>query len=128
MKKALQIILWIWQLPQNLLGLILRLFYKGDRYDFRGVTYIITRDFPGGLSLASTVFLNTYLPEVPQDWLHEYGHTRQSLYLGPLYLIVIGLPSLLWATYRKIAKKSGPDYYAFYTEKWADNIGKVNRA
>lgn len=29
--------------------------------------------------------------------VHEYGHTVQSLILGPLYLPVVGLPSLLWA-------------------------------
>lgn len=26
---------------------------------------------------------------------HEYGHSIQSKILGPLYLIVIGLPSLM---------------------------------
>lgn len=28
--------------------------------------------------------------------VHEYGHTIQSMILGPLYLIVIGIPSTLW--------------------------------
>jgi hypothetical protein len=44
--------------------------------------------------------------------------------LGPLYLLVIGLPSLLWAwlgdNYRE---KHGVSYYDFYTEKWANKLG-----
>lgn len=27
---------------------------------------------------------------------HEYGHQLQSYILGPLYLLIIGLPSGLW--------------------------------
>mgnify|MGYP007099320789 FL=1 len=27
---------------------------------------------------------------------HEYGHTVQSLILEPIWLFVIGLPSLIW--------------------------------
>ena len=61
----------------------------------------------------------------PTLWDHEHGHARQSLYLGPFYLFVIGIPSLLWAClYRKHKRGS---YYAFYTEKWADKLGGVVR-
>lgn len=28
--------------------------------------------------------------------VHEYGYTIQSLIFGPLYLIIIGIPSTLW--------------------------------
>ena len=57
---------------------------------------------------------------------HEYGHTIQSLLLGPLYLPLIGLPSLLWASvpwferYRRIHRV---DYYDLYTERWANHCG-----
>ncbi len=59
--------------------------------------------------------------------VHEYGHTIQSLVLGPLYLIVIGLPSLLWASvpiFKKMRKKRQISYYSFYTESWANAWGK----
>jgi hypothetical protein len=39
------------------------------------------------------------------DWAHEFGHNLQSLVLGPLYLIVIGIPSVAGAQ---------------WTETWAD--------
>jgi hypothetical protein len=55
---------------------------------------------------------------------HEYGHSIQSMVLGPLYLLMIGIPSMVWAgcfkNYRKRSKKS---YYWFYTESWADRWG-----
>lgn len=59
--------------------------------------------------------------------VHEYGHTIQSIILGPLFLPVIGIPSCLWANipclkqYRKNHKIS---YYSFYPEKWANYLGE----
>lgn len=55
---------------------------------------------------------------------HEIGHTKQSLYLGPLYLIVIGLPSIVWAFIQSRWMKDC-DYYSFYTEKWANRLGGI---
>ncbi len=52
--------------------------------------------------------------------MHEYGHTLQSIILGPLFLPVVGLPSLLWAglpVFRKYREKSAVSYYRFYTER-----------
>ncbi|MCB1140566.1 MAG: hypothetical protein KDK23_17540 [Leptospiraceae bacterium] len=47
-------------------------------------------------------------------WTHEYGHTYQSRLLGPFYLLIIGIPSLLSASLRP--SRHG----AVYTERWAD--------
>ena len=33
--------------------------------------------------------------------VHEYGHTIQSLILGPLYLFVVGIPSFVWCNNKK---------------------------
>ena len=56
---------------------------------------------------------------------HEYGHTRQSLKLGVLYLVVIGLPSFMWAVMKGLGLFSNIDYFSFYTEKWAEKEGSV---
>ena len=59
--------------------------------------------------------------------VHEYGHTIQSLMLGPLYLVVIGLPSALWLNTPSFARKRRREhasYYAFYTERWANRLGE----
>ncbi len=61
---------------------------------------------------------------------HEYGHTLQSLMLGPLYLFIIGLPSFLWCQlpfFQQKRKLSHISYYSFYPEKWADRLGKAER-
>ena len=51
---------------------------------------------------------------------HECGHSRQSDILGPLYLIVIGIPSIIHNIVHTICSKLGInwDYYKFYTEHW----------
>ena len=59
--------------------------------------------------------------------MHEYGHTVQSIILGPLFLPVIGLPSLLWAglpVFRKFREKRSLSYYWLYTERWANFLGE----
>ena len=59
--------------------------------------------------------------------VHEYGHTIQSLILGPLYLIVVGIPSTLWGflpSLNQKRKKEGLSYFSFFTEKWANYLGE----
>ncbi len=59
--------------------------------------------------------------------VHEYGHTVQSLILGPLYLIVIGIPSTLWGFLPCCNKKRVKEqlsYFSFYTESWANSLGE----
>lgn len=66
-----------------------------------------------------------------EDWLnstkvHEFGHSIQSIILGPLYLLVIGLPSLIWCNAKRFIKlrnEKGVSYYSFYPEKWANYLG-----
>ena len=60
---------------------------------------------------------------------HEYGHTIQSLILGPLYLPIVGIPSLIWSVYyrRKCRRFPALQYYSFYTERWADRLGHIDR-
>jgi len=83
----------------------------------------------GGVSLGGFIFLTDVWEDKEQQTLdHEYGHCMQSLLFGPLYLLVIGIPSVIWnVCFRKYRKEKNVDYYSFYTEKWADIWGKVNR-
>lgn len=59
--------------------------------------------------------------------MHEYGHTVQSCILGPLFLPVIGLPSLVWAglpVFLRFRERRGVSYYRFYPERWANFLGE----
>jgi hypothetical protein len=59
---------------------------------------------------------------------HEYGHYLQGMMFGWLYLIVIGIPSLMNNLIARVNKPFSNDYYNKYPEKWADKLGGVNRA
>ena len=127
MKKVL---LCLWQLPQNIVGLVLTPFYKVQKIvPYKDVNVRICPDFPGGISLGEYVFVR-HIPEDTSTWndvKHEYGHTIQSKYLGPLYLLVIGIPSILWASLYKYYPENPNKYYTFFTERWADKLGGVVR-
>lgn len=133
MKKVL---LFIWQLPQNLLGLILLMFYRQEtKFDYKDdVNYYETIEMPSGISLGQYVIVRHRYRI--NDLNHEYGHCRQSQYLGPLYLILIGLPSILGNLFDRIVltnilhwpyTKTYKWYYNQPWEKWADKLGGVTR-
>lgn len=119
MKKAL---LYLWCLPQNCLGLLLRLIYKGNDSIYEDAIVRRSTKFPGGISLGRYIIVNQWSSK--KNVMHEYGHCIQSRYLGWLYLLVIGLPSILHAWLCPCKEHS---YYDFWTEKWADKLGGVER-
>lgn len=130
MKDFIEFLLWLHQLPQTTLGYILRLFYKGtDKLYHSGKCDVIVRrsaKMGGGISLGQFVIISQW--SRTNTVKHELGHCIQSQYLGWLYLIVIGLPSIVWAmlySIPSIYKKWS--YYDFYTERWADKLGEVVR-
>ena len=117
-----------WGLLQTFVGLVVFLACPGCRRErYRGA--VVTR-WRGGRGVSLGLFL--FVPDGADERLlaHEYGHSLQSLLLGPLYLVVIGLPSVLWAGLPALARRRarrGISYYAFYTERWADRWGGVVR-
>ena len=126
MKTLKNILLWIWQFPQHIVGLLILLFIKGEsKHKFDGITYYYYDPFPGGISLGNYMILGD---KWSQSVKHEYGHTLQSRMLGPLYLPIVGLCSITWAgLYGSVIKETHNGYYKFWTEKWADKLGKVKR-
>lgn len=120
------LISYLWQLPQHLIALLLRLIYKGNDSEYNGCIVRRSVYLRGGISLGKYIIVNQWFREI--DIKHEYGHSVQSRYLGWLYLLVVGLPSLLWAImYGRAIRLSYNGYYKFYTEKWADKLGGVKR-
>lgn len=116
-------LMYIWQLPQNLVGLVIYLITGRKKTDEEGV---YTWNLLSGISLGNYIFINErYVGTTVM--LHELGHRKQSKMLGPLYLIIIGLPSLLWAFFHSSFLGSKVSYYSFYTEKWADKLSNITR-
>lgn len=117
---------YLWMLPQNLLGLLLRAIYKGNDSNYESAIVRRSIKMKGGISLGKYIIVNQLTTK--KTIMHEYGHCRQSLYLGWLYLLIIGLPSLIWAwMYGTVVKPTINGYYRFFTEKWADKLGGVKR-
>ena len=132
MKKFLfYLIQFTWALPQNLVGgiayLILSRKHKHERFHRSFVTYISKENF-GGVSIGIFIFIN---PDRNEKWLHdtrihEYGHTIQSLKLGPLWPFVIALPSVIWCGSKRLIqyrKDNDVSYYWLYCEGWANLLG-----
>ena len=120
---------WTWCLPQTLIGWFVYQWVKlKDKeciidehiHSWNDYYAVITKskNFPGGISLGRYVFTN--MQDGMISYRHEFGHSLQSLILGPLYLIIIGLPSSLLAA--NITDAFNKRYYWFYTEKWADSL------
>lgn len=123
------ILLLIWQLPQIIIGSVYFIFLliskKVNDVVFDEERIIIVADMPGaGLSLANFIFVTSVGEKLIK---HERGHSIQSKYLGPIWLLVIGLPSIVWCTLSIYNSKIYSNYYKFYTEKWADHLGGVDR-
>lgn len=137
MKELINFLRILWELPQCLLGFILFQVYSVGCHcmeaPYGDVRILYSERMRGGISLGRFIILpwkyrNNSSSYVRDAISHEYGHTRQSAWLGWLYLVVIGLPSLLWAwahsTFRRLQEV---DYYSFYTERNADKLGGVRR-
>lgn len=124
MKFIKNSLLYLWQLPQNILGL----FYKyianvsnnvSDNKDYN----VYFKTSKGSVSLGKYIFVYVNTSDLSKTIQHEVGHYRQSQILGPLYLIVIGIPSIVWATLHSyILYFRKYSYYQFYTEKWANKL------
>lgn len=137
MKEIINFLRLLWELPQCLLGFILFQFYGVDcqcmETPYGDVRILYSERMRGGISLGRFIILpwkyrynsSSYVRDTIS---HEYGHTRQSIYLGWLYLLVIGIPSITWAWLHSSFKCFDTvSYYSFFTEKWADRLGGVKR-
>lgn len=144
MKRLLNVLkeiaLYIWQLPQNIIGLILVLILKPEKklIASNGNFVYFSSKMSGGISLGKySIIDDYYIKRLKKEesmlnldvTKHEaLGHGTQSRYLGPTYLPVIGLPSLIWAwLYGPVIPYTHNGYYVFYTEKWADKLAKIVR-
>ena len=118
--SVVKVLLWVWQLPQHLCALV----YMNrpfDRIDTPIRHYERHGWFgEGSVTLGEYIFTNKWASVALLR--HEYGHVVQSRMLGPLYLVVIGIPSIIHAAVHKKVCKGKP-YNHFYTENWADRLG-----
>ena len=122
-----------WGIVQTLAGLIMFLTSIGEKHSFYKGSVATFWKRPYGISLGMFIFIppkarfyNAEKYHFDDDEIrgrllvHEYGHTYQSLLLGPLYFPVVGIPSAVWG----MVKKPDRSYFSFYAEKWANHLGE----
>lgn len=130
----LTVILFVWQLPQHLIAILLYMFIRVEptewKNDVNGMTVLCFSVHTSFCwSLGQFIFVNSCVNG--NIYRHETGHSVQSIYLGPLYLFAVGIPSLvLFITSqikKRILKQSEEDvtkwYHSHYPEKWANKLG-----
>ena len=138
MTRFIKILRYLWQLPQNVAGIIVQKYYerKADKtgaewfyFPRHGILYLHTDSLASGkaVSLGEYVVANWFASDDTLD--HEFGHVRQSRMLGPFYLPLVGLQSLCHAAvhYDLCERKKYKPYRHFWTEKWADWLGGVKK-
>jgi hypothetical protein len=141
MAATARALLFLWELPQNLLGLlnvsIVAAFRRIERVEFdRERVMIELRPGANAVSLGLFVFWsphdNPFVPVGRENRDHEWGHTVQSRWLGPLYLLVVGVPSTMRVFYavahRAITGRRWGGYYDGWPERSADALGGVDRS
>jgi hypothetical protein len=136
--RALMPLLMLWELLQTVLGLVVfAAMVAGGRARNRATLggRLVVRTASVGVSLGFLVFWFPASEEgcVPlaEDPIlrHELGHAVQSAWLGPLYLLAVGVPSFARAVYATMyaARHRRPwaGYYRGYPENWANRLGGV---
>ena len=137
-----KILLYIWQLPQNLLGLLVIKILKGQKRQMMiagevVVYYLIDHPWVQFSSQKGQYSICPSKNEGRETTMkHEaFGHGEQSKRWGPLYLPVVGLPSLIRNRIKLWFDKPSSWYYGFaphahlkaWPEKQADRLGGVVR-
>ena len=118
-----------WGAVQSLLGLIAMLLLGRQKHCFYRCAVLTEYDIDsapkymrwlGCVSLGMFIFVGTHKDKsrerAREIASHEYGHTLQSLLLGPLYLIAVG-------RHRQEYAARGISYYSRYPEKQATALG-----
>ena len=68
----MKVLRYIWELPQNLLGLLLRQIYKGTDSEYEGAVVRRSLKMQGGISLGRYIIVSQFASKTTV--MHEYGH------------------------------------------------------
>ena len=122
------ILQWTWGILQNIAGLAVFLVnIRKKHYIYRKCVVTEWNSPDSSMGLGMFIFIGKCDVGNREILAHEYGHTVQSVILGPLFLFVIAFPSLFWANSRRMIQRRrnrNISYYHFYPERWANHIAR----
>ena len=131
MKRVLYLLIqFTWGLGQTIIGLFFFLIHITKPHKIYRCAIETRWDSKyAGLSLGPFIFVpreeNEYQGQVRT---HEYGHTFQSLMLGPLYALVgiisVGWGSVVFPILRSTKKYKDIPYTKCFVEYWASWLGE----
>lgn len=126
-------LLWIWQLPQHLIGFVMSLIWRetvtrdvemkdGVEHDVKFHMYPYN-----SVSLGDYRFIRYNSSDL--TYRHELGHALgQSVYIGWFYLILVGIPSAVGNLVFRIPYiKNHFNYYHQPWERTADKKAGIER-
>ncbi|MBR0373442.1 MAG: hypothetical protein IJH91_02805 [Mogibacterium sp.] len=125
MADLFTILQWTWGFPQTAVGAALYLLNHDKRhFNYHGAC-VTTWESIECVSLGKFIFIHERAPYLLP---HEYGHSIQSLILGPLYFPLIGLPSAIWNRsphLQRARRQRGISYYAAPFERTANTLAHI---
>lgn len=142
MKKLLYTLIQVfWGFPQTFVGLIIFIITNKCPHKYFYGSICTRWKLKASLSLGLFIFVSddpfyyyesqksnyTYDEFFSMLSVHEYGHTIQSLIWGPLYLLMVGAPSMIWAKIPFFARRrlnENKSYFDIYPEKQANRLGE----
>ena len=119
----LKYLLELYEIIQNTIGWIEFKVNKlkiNQKFKNSNIVYI---DYFDSHVLGKWIFINRSTDD-SSILRHEYGHRIQSYILGPLYLLIIYLPSYIHYKIYSVFNDEWDTYYQFYTEIIADFLSK----
>ena len=135
-----RVLLYIWQLPQHLLALVLIAVLRAEKTSYGSLWYWEFEQrgwfsrFLSGASLGDYILLPPR-NDIDSVVLHEHGHSLQSRRWGWFYLLAVGVPSAVFNNlWDRLFHKGWDDvrrmvwYYNRYPEKQADQLGGMVRS
>ena len=126
---------WTWGIIQNIVGAVICLVHAKKPHYRYGKSFVTEWNRDDNMAMGMFIFLSEKLrgdiddeeSDRSQVAVHEYGHTFQSMFLGPFFLPVICMVSGIWCNlgaFEKMRKTKKISYYRCYTERWANHLGR----
>ena len=117
---------YTWGFIMTFIGLVISLVllvFKKKPQKYHRIYYFEVGEAWGGLEMGQ-MFLTDNSPSETLKY-HEYGHTFQNAILGPLFPLLVGIPSALRYWYRELFNITYPRYDAIWFEGSATDIGEI---
>ena len=131
-KTLKDFLFYLWELPQNILGLFVIIFTKAW-YSTAWDDCYFTKKINHAVTLGTyTIVPRSEYNNISVLW-HERGHRKQSKKYGWFYLLIVFIPAALRDLWDKTAHKEWSHwkreywYYSGFPEKQADKLGHVRR-